>query len=115
MVNVWQKRLGLSQCRLTIEFDSDLENAEATTSSHIYDEAHITFGDYKEWDRRHANEVVVHELLHVCHRRIDRAIETLEEIVHRDAWTIHWATVENATEVFIDRQARVLVKLGGEV
>lgn len=111
ITRAWQKRLGLERWDLKFGWDRplDQENEVARVfRSNQYDSATIFFAaDYRKWTPEFANQAVVHELLHLCHRDVDEAFGVL------DADAASKARWEHAMEGFIDRTACRIVEIGG--
>lgn len=118
IVSEWQKRLDLESWRITLKFhdkDAD-EGVEAMTSSAPHcDEATITFYNWTDWGGRKAAEIVVHELLHIAHRDVESVLDLLDGQLHRDVYGVIDTAFRHAVEVFVDKQARLLVALSGNV
>jgi hypothetical protein len=127
LVALWQKRLGLEGWRIVFVWDSEPESdeekgeaiAEVDAQSVPYRRSHMRFArKVEEWPREAwgehgaftADEVIVHELLHLAQRDCDRAAMDLDDgHLHRDAYEIRNSAYHEARERFVDDLARALV------
>jgi hypothetical protein len=127
LVALWQKRLGLDGWQINFVWDSEPDEdedgndtlAEVDAQSVPYRRSNIRFTrKVEEWPRdawgAHGNytadEVIVHELLHLAQRDCDRAAMDLDEgQIHRDAYDVRNAAYHEARERFVDDLARALV------
>lgn len=109
IVTDWQYRLGLERWVITIQWDVRPENdgALAEVKPHdTYDRAALRFWpDYPQWSEEWAAKIVVHELLHILHRDIDRAVDAAISDLPAGAFGQADARYEAALETFIDRIA----------
>jgi hypothetical protein len=125
-VALWQGRLGLDGWQITFVWETEPEcddegggiaevNAQSTPYRRTWirftrkveewpPDAWGTFGEFT------ADEVIVHELLHVAMGACDRAAMDLDEgHLHRDAYEIRNSAYHEARERFVDDLARALV------
>lgn len=112
---IWVSRLGLERWDIKLLPDFCDEDANASTwRSNTYDRATIKFScDLPTWTFGFAETVLVHELLHLCHRDIDQVLGDLDGQLQRDAWLMVERRYEHAMEGFIERLACRLVEIGG--
>lgn len=123
IVRGWQKRLRLTNYSLSISFIpndpnvADLEGGHAEIKVHDdYESAHLKIAaGFAGWNERFANEVIVHELLHIFENGTGTAVESLEEVLDNDAYKLILARYSSAAENMVDRLALILVALAGVV
>lgn len=113
---VWQPALGLERWEVTVMDVPCGDQANASTwRSDAYDRAAISFSDdLSGWTFLFAEQTLVHELLHLCHRDVDQAFREIEYQLHRDAWAMALARYDHVMEGFVDRLASRLVEIGGK-
>lgn len=103
MIEDWKKRLGLERVEFRILWDvpTPTYGVAAEIEPHKqYDYAKLWIrADFPQWAPDFAEQVVIHELLHVMHRPLDVCIETITDDATAQAW------YENVMETFIDRIA----------
>lgn len=115
-VRVWQGRLGLSAWDVRVDWDEPAsEEANATMQYlHDYDRSTVRFGeDVLGWERVFLNRIVVHELLHLHLRDVDRVVADLDGLLHRDVQDQVSKRYEHELEGLVDRLACRLVEIGG--
>jgi hypothetical protein len=116
LVRLWVPRLGLERWKVDVDWSkpcADHNVAEIEKSS-FYDTGTIRLEPgWAKWSPEYAEQTVVHELLHLCHRDVDEAFADLEGQLHRDAWTMAERRYKQAMEGFIDRAASRLVEIAG--
>lgn len=119
IIRGWQKRLRLEDWNIEIDFENDPgPGVDASVWKHdVYSDANIRFVDgWRNWSRKHANYIAVHELLHINARCRDVAARLArEELVSATAAEAYSKWYWNAEETQLDRIAEVLVELGGEL
>lgn len=112
IVDDWQHRLGLERWVITIQWDvrPETDGALAEVKPHdTYDQAKLRFWpDYPQWSAEWATKIVIHELLHILHRDLDRAVEAAITDLPAGAFGQADARYEAALETFIDRVAHRL-------
>jgi hypothetical protein len=118
LVRVWQGRLGLQAWDIKVSFVptsfcSCAEDAEATTwRQNDYDRAVIFPNtDWTSWDDDRLSRLMVHELMHLVTRDLDRVIASVEEQVHPDAWRMVNTRYDHEIEGVVDRLANRIVDL----
>lgn len=118
LVRVWQGRLDLSHWRVVVDWDTPAsEGAHATVERHNdYDKATIRFprDEWSRWSREFAAETVVHELIHLHMREVDRVVADIDGQLHRDAAILFDRRYEHESEAFVDRLSLLFVRLGGD-
>lgn len=122
IVRGWQKRLRLQNYAITIVFEDSDPNADDSDYqakikvSDDYESARLAIrSDYVSWKERLANEVIVHELLHIFENGTGTAVESLEEVLDADAYKLILARYSSAAENMVDRLALIIVALAGVV
>lgn len=112
---VWVPRLGLERWDVEL-LDEPCDDANALTwRSNSYDRATIQFSDeLAEWSFGRAEQTLVHELLHLCHRDVDQAFSELEDRLQGDVWSVARGRYDHVMEGFIDRLASRLVEIGSK-
>jgi hypothetical protein len=110
----WQGRLGLASWEVVLDFEepcSEVAHAVASRPDD-YDRATIRFDkDWKKWSEAFSGRIVVHELLHLLTRDIDRVVADLEGELHKDAYTQVDRRYSHEIEGLVDRLAVRLVEL----
>lgn len=115
-VEYWQKKLQLDHYKLEIKWKS-LEDAVAETLPEgVYDDATITFDDERllKRDSAYIERTVIHELLHLLDRDRDKIFEQIEGSLAPDTYRLFKDTMEQMTEVIIDKLATILYELDQE-
>ncbi len=118
VLRVWVDRLQLRHWDLSIDWDTPAsENADATTwRGNCYDRAVLFFDpEVLTWDALKLNRIVVHELLHLVTRDIDRVVEESCVSLPRRAYEQVDLRYEHAIEGVVDRLSYRFVELGGVV
>lgn len=122
LVRLWQERLGLGGWRLVVEVETpDGGNAATASPTRYSDEARLRFAPWllgkaerpAEVLPAHDDEVevvVVHELLHLALRDLDRGHEIIEGHLHRDVEAVFLAGQNAALERSIERLSLALVR-----
>lgn len=118
IIERWQKRLKLDSFSISAAFDDatlDEASDACVNISADYDRAWIKFNpdSWSQWDRQRANEVVVHELLHVMTRDIDESTKAVMNLVRGDTWALAHSRHDHELENFVDSMALRLIELGG--
>lgn len=121
-IRTWQGRLGLQMYRIFIDWSSHPDEdiiAEVNAQDSPYDRCGIRFcKDVTEWPgiawgesaQHTADEIIVHELLHVHMSIVDRTVVGIpDEFLHRDAAHLIQENYADARERFIDRLAVAFV------
>lgn len=115
-VRVWQERLGLQAWDVSVTWDvPPSEDSNATTRyRHDYDRADISFEEaFGSWSREFLNRIVVHELLHLHLRDVDRVVDDLDGLLHRDVFSQVDKRYWHESEGLVDRLSYRLVEIGG--
>jgi hypothetical protein len=125
IVEWWRPRLGLQHWQLTVEWpaerdddDPDAERPKASTwRARDYDEARVSFDPHRvgDWDRREANVLAVHELLHLPTREVEYVLDLIDSHLHRDSQELVERAHRHAVEGAVDRLAYRLVDLVEEL
>jgi len=120
----WRPRLGLERWALEVRWDRDPDEPSFTDTQNAfiwrardYEEARLYFNPAKhgDWDRERANQIAVHELLHLVCREAEWILDLLDEQLHRDVDTMISRSHHHALEGAIDRVACRLVELVAEL
>jgi hypothetical protein len=113
LVADWIPRLGLEHWQVEIDWDKEpeVESSQAEVSwSASYDRAELHFrSNYGEWDLRRAEQIVVHELLHVALRDLNMAGISVIGALEGPAAQIFSDWFDHELEGFVDRLAKALV------
>lgn len=112
IVREWQKRLGLHTWDIEVDFrEPAAEEAHASTwRSNVYERAGIRFDrEWPRWEPRFANQVVVHELVHLMARDVEESFKPAEPSPEVSRLQ------DRAIEQLVDRLACRFVDLGGMV
>ncbi|SRR6266404_6373538 len=122
-VRLWQGRLGLEGWDLAVSWGKDpvtgegcSEDADATTwRSNTYDRAVVypSPDKFPNWTADFAHKVIVHELLHLVTRDVDRTVASIEGQVHPDVYRMIDKRYDHEIEGVVDRLAVRLVEIGG--
>lgn len=116
LVRTWQSRLGLDSWDIILDWTnpSPSENDADCWRSDDYDRAKLRFNaDFSKWTDIFAERIVIHELLHVITRDIDRVIADLDGEIHRDVFTQTNRRYEHEIEGLVDRLSYRLMELVG--
>lgn len=121
LVEAWKARLGLGDWRVDVKFVDEAGDVEAIAqvqpSKHFDDATLIFYRDElaKLKSDYEVEVTIVHELLHLAHRDVEAITDLLDGQVHRDVETVLVESFRHSTEQFVDRMARVLIRLHGNV
>lgn len=116
IVTVWCERLALTNWVVNVDFaEPALEEADATTwRSNSYDRATIRLApEWRVWSVITANRLIVHELLHLITRDIDRVFASVEPEIGTQAWKLLDDRYDHEIEGLVDRLAVRLVNIAG--
>ena len=114
LVSDWQKRLKLEHWSIKVDWSrSPREDAYATTHRRIkYDIAEIYFdSEYRTWSKDFAEQLVVHELLHLTTRDLDQVIGDLEDLLRLESFKLVEKRYDHEIEGVVDRFATIVVEL----
>ena len=118
VVRLWQKRLGLQDWDISLSFVPlpfcrCEDDADATTwRQNSYDRAVIfPNADWKSKSDDALNRLMVHELLHLVTRDLDRVVASVEEQLHADAWRAVNTRYDHEIEGVVERLANRFVDL----
>lgn len=115
IVRLWQGRLGLERWDVKVDWSKPCadENVAEAERSQFYDSATLRLEPgWSKWTADYAEQAMVHELLHLCHRDTDQAFYDVDGQLQRDAWVMAERRYRQSMEGFIDRLASRLVELG---
>ena len=115
LVRDWKKRLKLDHWDIKVDWSrSPREDCYATTTRRTqYDIAELLFdSEYATWTEDFTAKLVVHELLHIVTRDLDRVIADVEEVMHLETFRLLDKRYEHEIEGVVDRLATILVDLG---
>jgi hypothetical protein len=119
ITRVWQERMRLTYWEITFDWSTPLDPEETLGEiirNNPYDDAKIRFAaNFAEWDRRFANVVIVHELMHLLTRDLEEAAESAGALLGASAGKLFQARLDYELEGVVDRTAAVLVDVGGVV
>lgn len=113
----WQTRLGLAVWTIDVEYDKPAANGTDALidRSHTYDRATLRLHKaWKDWPDRKTERILVHELLHLSTRDVDRVVASAQKSLHPDAWRLLNDRYDHEIEGFIDRLAVHLVDYANE-
>ena len=117
-VEWWQKylvELGIAHWRIDcITITDELENANASVwVSSDYDTMAVRFdADFvEEASAQRLDEAIVHELLHVWMRDLDRAIDSAEDYLSAASRAEWSARIDHERENMVEQAARLIVRL----
>jgi hypothetical protein len=121
-VTFWAKRLhplGLAHWRFEVSFKDELPDEDAVArvrSSSYYDTAWLEFRS--DWiasePMSKIDETIIHELLHVCWRDYQDAIDAVDEKLDPITYSDWRSRLVHETEGLVERVARTLYALSGE-
>lgn len=113
----WQKRLGLQQWEIEInwdEFEEEEDNYASTWRTRDYKEAKIKWNkNWETWSLKRANEIVVHELLHLFTHDLEFILDAIDEQLHRDVDAVICKMYTHSMEGVVDSLAKRIVEIGG--
>jgi len=113
LVRDWQKRLKLDHWDVKVDWSrSPREDCYATTfRRNQYDIAELCFdSEYKTWASDFTEKLIVHELLHLLTRDLDRVVNDLEEVMHLETFRLLDKRYEHEIEGVVDRLASCFVE-----
>lgn len=116
IAKVWQRRLKLEHWELVVDWSEPCEDGYLAVASRsdMYDTALIRVrDDFAKWSERKANEIVVHELLHLHERDLCEAISDATSTLNKQAGRIVRAVMQREREGLVDRLSMILVEIGG--
>lgn len=109
IVDDWQYRLGLERWEIKILWGVAPETfgvAAEVDPHEMYDIAKVRFGAaWPTWTVEFATKIVIHELLHVLHNGVDRAVDSAIADLTPAGQSQAEARYEREIETFIDRVA----------
>ena len=119
LVRIWQKRLKLDRQAVTLIFvdecpyEGDELCLAETKPNKNYDRARIWFylDQLEKYDDDEVEVTVIHELLHVAHKGIEKCIGLLDNVLTNDSLAVYEAAFDMHNERFIDRLAWALFDL----
>ena len=114
LVGHWQEFLGLNHWLVAVDFETPpTDGADACIwRFHSYDGATLYLEeDWKSWDDPRANQLIVHELLHLLTRDLERAWDSVEGHVDPGVWKALDNRFDHELEGAIERLAGRLVEL----
>lgn len=109
----WQYRLKLSHWIITVNWDepTDEDNEAEYAAEEWYNQCQIKLSkEWQKWERRHANVVLAHELVHLHLHEMDMAVNVLEPKFKKEVWEMwhgrfragHERAVETLAQIFVD-------------
>ena len=120
-VKFWQKELkflGLSHWRIdgvgiVDEVPDNPTSVACVQTAHLYDNFRMWFqSDYVAYaDKDDLDETIIHELIHVAMRGIDRTYESVEDWMPKAAYNDYMNTVMLEREAFVERITRTLFQM----
>lgn len=114
LIKHWQDFLGLQSWEITLDLSGPCEEGvkAMTWRTDQYDTATmILASDWREWDNRFANRLIVHELLHLVSRDLDEAMKSALSFLHDFEQGPVAQRFDHEMEGVIDRMAERLVTL----
>jgi hypothetical protein len=115
-LRVWQTRLGLQTWDIKIDWEKSAgDDINASTYRlNTYDRATLCFDTaYVNWSKEFLNQTVVHELLHLVTRDLDRVFADFEISAHPEAYRVLDKRYDHEIEGVVDRLANRIVEIGG--
>ncbi|HSE44967.1 MAG TPA: hypothetical protein VLA89_06530 [Gemmatimonadales bacterium] len=113
LVGHWQEFLGLSHWEIGVDFDTATDANATVWRPHYYDKGVVITlnSEWRTWDSQRANEIIVHELLHLVLRDLEVAMDSVERLVPKKAWVALNARFDHEIEGAVDRLALKFVEL----
>lgn len=114
----WQKRLKLSHWIITINWDepTDEDNEAEYAAEDWYNQCSIKISkEWEQWERRHANVVLAHELVHLHLHEMHVAVNALEPKFKKDVWEMWFGRFHAGQERAVETLAQTFVDTLGTV
>jgi hypothetical protein len=119
IVREWQRRLNIPHWRIVINWDKPLDPAEAWAEiaregNDQYEAAELRFAENAtSWNAQLANEIIVHELMHILVSDLAVASASAADVMTGPAYKVFGARVLHETEGLIDKVALLFVQFAG--
>lgn len=125
----WQRRLRLDHWDIQIRWhlpvdkeneaeiriSDDYEQASIRISQHDEPDSDIPCEGFTSWSARRANEILVHELLHIFEKQTKRPVQAYLPEKANLASELFWTWYEHGAENWVERLSLILVDLAGVV
>lgn len=119
IVREWQRRLNIPHWRIVVNWEKALDPAETWAEidregNAQYEAAEMRFAsNAHSWNVQLANEVIVHELMHMLVSDLDVAVASAADVMTGPAYKVFGARVLHETEGLIDKIALLFVQFAG--
>jgi hypothetical protein len=119
IVREWQRRLNIPHWRIVINWEKQLDPAETFAEidregNSQYEAAELRFAsNATTWNVTMANEIVVHELMHMLASDLDVAVASSADAMTGPAYKVFGARVLHELEGLIDKVALLFVQFAG--
>jgi hypothetical protein len=119
IVREWQRRLNIPHWRIVVNWEKPLEPDDAFAEidregNAQYEAAEMRFAsNATSWDVTLANEVIVHELMHMLASDLDVAVASAADVMTGPAYKVFGARVLHESEGLIDKVALLFVQFAG--
>lgn len=117
-LRVWTDRLGLSHWDIRIDWETPAhEDSDAGTwRANQYDRAVMFLApEWREWNQKRMNQLLVHELLHLYVRDVDVVLDVALTLASSAAREQLESRYFHEVEGLVDRLANRFVEIGGLV
>jgi hypothetical protein len=119
VVREWQRRLNIPHWRVVINWEKHLDPAETFAEIRRDGEAQyegaelLVASNWATWKLVDANEIIVHELMHMLASDLDVAVASAADVMTGPAYKVFSARTLHESEGLIDKVALLLVKFAG--
>jgi hypothetical protein len=110
----WCRKLGLREWRVTIDWDTPVKAyamASVNVPHQTFDAEVMLDPSWKTWTETTIDEILVHELLHLSLRNLERAADSAGDLLGKEASVVWDNRLQHELELFIERMAHVVVAL----
>ena len=114
LVAKWQRRLKLDHWDIKVDWSKPAKDESFATTWRMnsYDRAEIYFDPaFTTWDAVFTEKTIVHELLHLVTRDLDRVLGDVDGMIHPEAFRAVDKRYEHEIEGVVDRLAAILVEV----
>lgn len=119
LVEAWKQLLGMERWEIVVEWHKPLSDKDAHGEVQPwgdYETAWLKLAKgWRSWDRRYASKLIAHELLHCLFRDSDNTVASAKTLMSKDAYKMFDGAYTRDNEALVERLARILDNLAGDV